>query len=93
MTNQVFSNRYATTQATTTIVDVTAPQKIQVKYLHLSVPAGQNAQVFLGSNQVASTEGFLNMPVTLEGAPGDDLKLSSSGAVSITAVFQVATRV
>lgn len=93
MANQVSSTRFATAQAATAVVDVTTPQRIQVKSIALSVPAGQNAQVSLGATEIASTEGSLSMAMDVNGTPGADLTVTSSGAVSVSVVYQVATRV
>lgn len=92
MANLVVSNRYTGAQTDTAQVTAAATQKIYVKAVHLSVPAGQNAQIKLGSTVVCTTEGSLNLPAQFEGGLGDDLTVTSSGAVSVAVVYQIGTR-
>lgn len=91
MTNQVYSVRYSGAQAGTSLIATTADQILHVYGISLSVPAGQNAQVSIGATQIASTEGSLNLVnIATRGAKGSDMTITSSGAVSVSVVYQLA---
>lgn len=91
----VAAGRYATARTAEVLVNAGANQKVRVRAIHLSVPAGEYASISLGGEVIAATEDHIDMAY-LEGdaqsAKAHDLTLDSSGAVSYTVLYDLLNR-
>lgn len=90
MSDSIFSQRFATAQTTTTLVTPPTGARLKIKFIGLSTVAAGNAQLFIDSTQIATTESALNMAdMYYKGALNGVLKVTSSGAVSVTVVYEI----
>lgn len=92
------ANRYSEAQSDTKLIDVASTDKVRIIAVHLSVPAGQNAKLEFDAGTdvpIVSTETAVNLSGLygqVVGAKGQDVLLTSSGAVSVAIVYEVASR-
>jgi len=90
--------RYTGATSDDALISVGASQRCRILAIHLSVPAGQNAQIEFDDGTdvvIVSTETAVNLPIPrgqVVGAKGQDVLVTTSGAGSVGIVYEMVSR-
>lgn len=89
MGHLTFANRWATARTDEVLLASDAAGRYEIIGMHLSVPAGQNAQIKMGSETIASTETQLSLSgFGRRSGRSTAVTVTSSGAVSVTLIYK-----